>query len=80
MNEDHELSHLEKEWKNSFDRFTAPEPSREQTLNLIRKIKETGENKPVDLRADSGSTTRNAIILIKSGQFIFISMEFSRCT
>ena len=51
MNEDHELSRLEKEWKNSFDRFTAPEPSREQTLNLIQKIKETGENKPVDMRA-----------------------------
>ncbi len=51
MNEDHELSRLEKEWKNSFERFIAPEPSREQTLNLIREIKETDENKPVDMRA-----------------------------
>ena len=51
MNEDHELSRLEKEWKNSFDRFTAPEPSREQTLNLIEKIKEADVGKPVDMRA-----------------------------
>ena len=51
MNEDHELSRLEKEWKSSFERFTAPEPSREQTLNLIQKIKEADESKPVDMRA-----------------------------
>ena len=51
MNEDHELSRLEKEWKSSFERFTAPDPSREQTLNLIQKIKEADESKPADMRA-----------------------------
>ena len=52
MSEDQELSHLENEWKNRFDRFTSPEPTREQTFNLIEKIKEADEIKPVDLRAE----------------------------
>jgi hypothetical protein len=52
MNEDHELSRLEKEWESSFERFTAPDPSREQTLNLIQKIKEADESKPADMRAE----------------------------
>lgn len=52
MSEDNELSRLENEWAHRFDRFTAPEPTREQTLDLIRKIKKVEEVKPVDLRAD----------------------------
>ena len=52
MSEDQELSQLENEWKNRFDRFTSPEPTREQTFNLIEKIKEADEIKPVDLRAE----------------------------
>ncbi|WP_342429259.1 hypothetical protein [Neobacillus sp. FSL H8-0543] len=50
MSEDRELTRLENEWKNRFDRFTAPEPSREQTLDLLQKIKAVEEVKPVDLR------------------------------
>lgn len=52
MSEDNELTRLENEWRHRFDRFTAPEPTREQTLDLIRKIKEVDEVKPVDLRAE----------------------------
>ncbi len=52
MSEDKELSHLENEWKNRFDRFTAPEPSREQSLDLLQKIKGIEEAKPVDLRVE----------------------------
>ena len=52
MNEDHELGRMENEWENRFDRFTAPEPTREQTIDLIRKIKEVEEVKPVDMRAE----------------------------
>lgn len=50
MSEDKELSRLESEWKNRFDRFTVPEPSREQTLELLQRIKGTEEAKPVDER------------------------------
>jgi hypothetical protein len=50
MSENKELTRLENEWKNRFDRFTAPEPSREQTLDLLQKIKGVEEVKPVDLR------------------------------
>lgn len=52
MSEDQELSRLEKEWKNRLDRFTAPEPTREQTVRLLEKIKQMDETKPVDLRAE----------------------------
>lgn len=50
MSEDKELLRLENEWKNRFDRFSAPEPSREKTLDLLQKIKGIEEAKPVDLR------------------------------
>lgn len=52
MNEDKELMRLEKKWENRFDRFTAPEPSREQTLNLIQKIKSIEEAGLADLRIE----------------------------
>lgn len=52
MSEDKELARLEDEWKTRFDRLTAPKPSREQTLDLLRKIKGVEEVKPVDLRAE----------------------------
>ncbi|MEK3886426.1 hypothetical protein [Bacillus sp. FSL K6-3431] len=56
MSEDQELSRLENEWKQRFDRYTAPEPTRENTMNLIQKIKEVEEIKPVDLRAEFEAT------------------------
>lgn len=52
MSEDQELSRLENEWKNQFDRFTSPEPTREQTIELIQKIKEVEEMKPIDISAE----------------------------
>ncbi|MRX72137.1 hypothetical protein GJU40_08175 [Bacillus lacus] len=52
MGEDQELSRMEDQWKKRFDRFTSPEPTREQTFSLIEKIKEVEEIKPVDLRAE----------------------------
>lgn len=52
MNEDRELSRLEEEWKQRFERFTAPEPTREQTLHLLKTIKGVEEAKPVDVRAE----------------------------
>lgn len=52
MKENDELSNLENEWKSRFDRFTAPEPTREQSISLIEKIKETEVEKPVDLRVE----------------------------
>ncbi len=53
MNNDQELEILEKEWKSRFDRFTAPEPSREMTLELIKRIKEAErDERPVDLRKE----------------------------
>ncbi|MBP1989705.1 hypothetical protein [Paenibacillus eucommiae] len=51
MSEDRELTRLENEWKNRLDRFTSPEPTREQTFNLIEKLK-NHEVKPVDLRVE----------------------------
>lgn len=52
MSQDKELARLESKWETRFDRLTAPEPSREQTLDLLRKIKGVEEVKPVDLRAE----------------------------
>lgn len=52
MKEKDELANLENEWKSRFDRFTAPEPTREQSMSLIEKIKGTEVEKPVDLRVE----------------------------
>lgn len=52
MKENDELANLENEWKTGFDRFTAPEPTREQSMSLIEKIKGTEAEKPVDLRME----------------------------
>ena len=52
MKENDELANLENEWKSRFDRFTAPEPTREQSMSLIEKIKGTEAEKPVDLRVE----------------------------
>lgn len=51
MDDDQELLRLENEWKDRFDRFTSPEPSREETLRLLEKIKASEETKPIDLRS-----------------------------
>ncbi|UVI30982.1 hypothetical protein [Paenibacillus spongiae] len=50
--QDQELSRLEKEWKNRFDRYTSPQPTTENTFQLLARIKETDEMKPADLRAE----------------------------
>lgn len=52
MKENDELSKLENEWQSRFDRFTVPEPTREQSMLLIEKIKGSEVEKPVDLRAE----------------------------
>lgn len=53
MNKEQDLDMLEKEWKTHFDRFTAPEPTRENTLDLIQRIKNSDQNQsPVDLRLE----------------------------
>ncbi len=73
MSEDQELSHLENEWKNSFDRFTSPEPTREQTFNLIEKIKEADEIKPVDLRAELEAQSNCSIYISAKVVNLFLS-------
>ncbi|MBS4198239.1 hypothetical protein KHA93_01010 [Bacillus sp. FJAT-49732] len=68
MSENQELTKLEQEWKAHFDRFTAPEPTREMTLDLIQKIKNMEQNEsPVDLRVELETTqhslsTRSKIV------------------
>lgn len=53
MDENQELEKLEEKWKTHFDRFTAPEPTREMTFDLIEKVKATDEStSPVDLRLE----------------------------
>ncbi|MBW7474784.1 hypothetical protein K0T92_08500 [Paenibacillus oenotherae] len=52
MNEDQELSRLEKDWKQRFDRYTSPEPTIEKTFQLLAAIKETDAMRPADLRAE----------------------------
>ncbi|MCM3109649.1 hypothetical protein [Lederbergia lenta] len=52
MSKKQELAGLENEWKERFDRFTAPEPTRENTIDLIQKIKEVEEIKPIDIRTE----------------------------
>ncbi|CAH2715134.1 hypothetical protein BACCIP111895_02318 [Neobacillus rhizosphaerae] len=77
MDENQELEKLEKEWKNHFARFTAPEPTREMTLDLIQKIKKIEENQsPVDLRLELETTqnslsTRDKIVNIFLSQWNF---------
>lgn len=52
MKENDELANLEDEWKSRFDRFTAPEPTREQSMSLIEKIKGIEREKPIDIRME----------------------------
>lgn len=53
MDEYQELTKLEEEWKTKFERFTAPEPTREMTIDLIQKIKNMEQEQgPVDLRIE----------------------------
>lgn len=52
MNENQELDRMEKEWKNRFDRFTAPQPSMEKSFDLINKIKTASETLPYDFREE----------------------------
>ncbi|MED3735616.1 hypothetical protein P4529_02125 [Virgibacillus pantothenticus] len=60
ISKNQELTKLESEWKAHFDRFTAPEPSREKTLDLIEKIKSMEqEQSPVDLRKELETTQDN---------------------
>ncbi|WP_312473518.1 hypothetical protein [Neobacillus sp.] len=77
MDENQELTKLEKEWKTHFARFTAPEPTREMTLDLIQKMKKIEENQsPVDLRLELETTqnslsTRDKIVNIFLSQWNF---------
>lgn len=77
MDENQELTKLEKEWKTHFDRFTAPEPTREMTLDLIQKIKNMEqEQSPVDLRieletAQNSLSTRSKIVNLFLSQWNF---------
>jgi len=77
VSENQELTKLEQEWKAHFDRFTAPEPTREMTLDLIQKIKNMEQNQsPVDLRQELETTqqslsTRSKIINMFLSQWNF---------
>lgn len=51
MSEDQELSRLEKDWRGRLDRYTSPEPTSEQSFQLIARIK-ASEQKPADPRAE----------------------------
>lgn len=73
MDENQDLAKLEKEWKAHFDRFTAPEPTREMTLDLIQKIKSTEQNhSPVDLRLEL-ETAQNSLSFKERLVNIFLS-------
>lgn len=76
MSEDKEFSHLENEWKKRFDRFTAPEPSREQTLDLLQKIKGMEEAKPVDLRVGLETEQGTQSMLSKVGNLFLSQWNF----
>jgi len=77
MDENQELTKLEKEWKTHFDRFTAPEPTREMTLDLIQKLKKIEQNQsPVDLRLEletkqNSLSTKDKIVNIFLSQWNF---------
>lgn len=51
MNEDQELTRLEKEWKTRFDRYTSPEPTREQSFQLLARIREREVTELIDPRS-----------------------------
>ncbi|MCR2823838.1 hypothetical protein [Lederbergia panacisoli] len=80
MSENQELSKTEKEWKTHFERFTAPEPTREMTLDLIQRIKNIEENEsPVDLRLELEMTqhslsTKSKIVNMFLSQWNFYGM------
>ncbi len=53
MSENKELHELEKEWRRRMERFTTPEPTREQTCMLLNNIRnQTAEKQPQDIRAE----------------------------
>lgn len=53
MSEDKELHELEKKWASRMERFTAPEPTREQTFMLLDNIRsQAAEEQPQDMRAE----------------------------
>lgn len=77
MDENQDLAKLEKEWKIHFDRFTAPEPTGEMTLDLIQKIKKAEQRQsPVDLRleletAQKSLSTRERLVNLFLSQWNF---------
>lgn len=81
MSEEKDLLRLENEWKHRFDRFTAPEPTREQTLSLLENIKRVElENKPVDVRHDleniqSSQTLKQKLMNLLLSQWTFHGMK-----
>ncbi|GGP10769.1 hypothetical protein [Oceanobacillus neutriphilus] len=53
MSENKELYELEKEWKSRMERFTAPEPTREQTFTLLENIRnQAAEEQPQNMRTE----------------------------
>lgn len=53
MSEHKELHELEQEWRSRMERFTAPEPTREQTFMLLDNIRnQAAEERPQDMRVE----------------------------
>lgn len=76
MKENDELANLENEWKNRFDRFTAPEPTREQSMSLIEKIKGTEVEKPIDLRMELETAQKMQSVSEQITNLIFSQWNF----
>ncbi|MBS4209312.1 hypothetical protein [Bacillus sp. FJAT-50079] len=73
---ENELSQVEHEWKNRFDRFTVPEPTREQTLQLIDRIKAVDEAKPLDLRAELEASQAQQTVFQKMASMFLSQWNF----
>lgn len=53
MSEDKELHELEREWKSRLERFSAPEPTREQTFTLLENIRnQAAKEQPQNMRTE----------------------------
>lgn len=81
MSENKELHELEQEWRSRMERFTAPEPTREQTFTLLDNIRnQAAEERPQDIRVDleqlqQSRTPLEQIFDLLASQWTFYGMR-----
>lgn len=81
MSENKELHELEKEWESRLERFTAPEPTREQTFMLLDNIRnQAAEEQPEDMRTElellqKSRTPLEKIFDLLASQWTFYGMR-----